>query len=351
MPKNAASDAAWHAATDHMAPGCALQEPNPLRPYVHFARQIDGLPSQHQPEEGHRIPYSFAASSRSQLDYASANEHHSADEDSPLGLSELKAICEKASTTSTREAQTPTNSASEARAWREFCLLTLQWACTNSTVAESEQLTQQPEEMRDSGSPQVPGDVTPDAASLPVFRPPPGLEDGPWPQRQTTQESFLAAEYGFVGIDSGADTSPKHETVDALESGDTTPKHERSTSQKPSADSEMGETLRKHLQELQHEDPHLVIIVRRISKLGFQSPELLRHYFEEYGDISKILVAHSFVKPSNRRVKPRVRPAGLGFVVMSSRADADAVLCLGENQTIAGVPVQVQLYAQPQQAS
>jgi len=183
--------------------------------------------------------------------------------------------------------------------------------------------------------------------SLPVVRPPPGLEDGPWPQHPNTQESFLATEYGFAGTDSRTDK----EAVDAVEKGDARPKHEQASSTKPSADSELGETLRKHLQELQHEDPSVVIIVRKISKLGFESQELLKKYFEEYGDISKILVAHSFVKPSNRRVKPRVRPAGLGFVVMSSRADADAVLCLGENQTIAGVSVQVLPYAQPQQST
>jgi hypothetical protein len=266
-----------------------------------------------------------------------------------MDLSELKAICEKASATSTKNSQSAADSASEAKAWRDFCLLTLQWACTTSKVAENQALP-----MNDCSTSGTQEEHLQGCISLPIFRPPPGLEDlGPGPLPQCTPESFLATENGFARPDSHADSeavdtiyssdaTPKH--VDA----DATPKHNDMLSKKPSVDCEEGETLRDHLQELQDEDPALVIIVRKISKLGFQSPDLLRNYFEEYGEVGKILVAHSFVKPSNRRVKPRVRPAGLGFVVMTSRADADAVLCMGENQTIAGVPVQVLPYAQPE---
>lgn len=302
MQKNTASGATWRTASDNHLQERALREPKLFLPYPHSGGYDDMVPLQHQGKEEYSLPLDFRPPA--------------VEESSAVDLAELKAICEKASGTSIKKVQSPSDSASEARAWRDFCLLTLQWACTTSTPEGPE----------------------------PGFRPPPGLEEfGPCSQLRKMPESLPATEYGFAGTHSNADS----EAVETIQSGNTTPKR----SMKPSPDSELGETLRHHLQELQHEDPNLVIIVRKISKLGFQSPELLRNYFEEYGEISKILVAHSFVKPSNRRVKPRVRPAGLGFVVMTSRADADAVLCMGENQTISGIAVQVLPYAQPEKST
>ncbi|KAF4706262.1 hypothetical protein FOZ62_021481, partial [Perkinsus olseni] len=56
---------------------------------------------------------------------------------------------------------------------------------------------------------------------------------------------------------------------------------------------EGGRTLRTLLQELDKEDESCIFIVRRIHKFGFRSPVFLREYFEDYGEVRKVLVAHS----------------------------------------------------------
>lgn len=100
------------------------------------------------------------------------------------------------------------------------------------------------------------------------------------------------------------------------------------------------ETLRIHLQELEVADPQCVLSVRKINRLGFDSRALLERHFAWYGVPSQILVAHLRVKSSGRR-PARTRPAGLGFVVMATEADAERVLALGEKQLIGDVEILV----------
>mmetsp|Transcript_108857 Transcript_108857/g.209167 ORF Transcript_108857/g.209167 Transcript_108857/m.209167 type:complete len:581 (+) Transcript_108857:99-1841(+) len=98
------------------------------------------------------------------------------------------------------------------------------------------------------------------------------------------------------------------------------------------------ETLRTHLRELQKVEPEKVVLVRKINRLGFESPAALRTHYSKYGKVEKVLVAHSHVKSQNRRFAARLRPSGLGFVVMSKKEEADAILAEGPEQVVAGGP-------------
>merc|ERR1719281_1964562 len=95
-------------------------------------------------------------------------------------------------------------------------------------------------------------------------------------------------------------------------------------------------SLRQDLELLRQRQPERVIIVRRIKKLGFESPQLLDMHFSQYGEVKELLVAHSHIKPSAKRPNGRVRPAALGFVVMADEEGAQNAFKAGEEQMIGG---------------
>lgn len=128
--------------------------------------------------------------------------------------------------------------------------------------------------------------------------------------------------------------------------------HQKSTSppstaavvaKKPEQERGWNGTLRTHLSTLQNEDPMCVLIVRRINRLGFDSDEALKEYFKELGGVRHVLVAHSRVKPNAKRPVARVRPAGIGFVVMGSQEETNEILAMQEH-VIRNVSVQVHRY-------
>jgi hypothetical protein len=104
------------------------------------------------------------------------------------------------------------------------------------------------------------------------------------------------------------------------------------------------ETLRTHLRDLQKVEPERVVLVRKINRLGFQSPAVLESHYSSYGKVERILVAHSHVKSQNRRFAARLRPSGLGFVVMSKKCEVEAILLAGEEQMVAGIMIRVQRF-------
>lgn len=116
-----------------------------------------------------------------------------------------------------------------------------------------------------------------------------------------------------------------------------------SVSKKPEQERGWNGTLRTHLSTLQNEDSMCVLIVRRINRLGFESDEALKEYFTKLGNVRHVLVAHSRVKPSAKRPVARVRPAGIGFVVMETQEETDKVLAQKEH-VIRSVSVQVHRY-------
>jgi len=107
---------------------------------------------------------------------------------------------------------------------------------------------------------------------------------------------------------------------------------------------EQGATLRTHLEALAHEDPNRILIVRRINRLGFDSPTYLEKKFSEFGAVTRVFVAHSRVKRSEKQPVARVRPAGVGFVLMESPEVALAIASSGQQLMINDVEVQVKLY-------
>jgi len=107
---------------------------------------------------------------------------------------------------------------------------------------------------------------------------------------------------------------------------------------------EQGETLRTHLEALAEEDANRILIVRRINRLGFESPQHLQKHFSDFGAVCRVFVAHSRVKPSAKRPVPRVRPAGLGFVLMETAEDALKIANSGPQMMINDVSIEVKLY-------
>lgn len=100
-------------------------------------------------------------------------------------------------------------------------------------------------------------------------------------------------------------------------------------------------SMKKGLESLRDYDADRVLIVRKIKKLGFESPELLRKYFSQFGGVKDVHVANSMMKPSAKRPTGRLRPAALGFVVMASADAAQAALAHGSSHTVCSVQIEV----------
>lgn len=89
------------------------------------------------------------------------------------------------------------------------------------------------------------------------------------------------------------------------------------------------DTLRTSLRDLAQLDSNRVVLVRRINRLGLDSPAALQDYFAKYGTIDRLLVSHSRSKSTSGTT--RVRPATVGFLVMSNADDAQAILAQPEH--------------------
>jgi len=115
----------------------------------------------------------------------------------------------------------------------------------------------------------------------------------------------------------------------------------------PSSARDQKLTLGVHLTHLQGEDPKCVFIARRITGLGFQSQDLLASHFSQFGKVTKVLVAHSKVKPFRRPgVKSRTRPGSLGFIVMEDAEAVEKILSAASQQTVAGCQISVEPFEQ-----
>lgn len=104
-----------------------------------------------------------------------------------------------------------------------------------------------------------------------------------------------------------------------------------------------------HLRELQHEDQGCVFVVRGITKLGFNSQAILTTHFARYGEVVRVLVTHSKVKPYRSgpaRTTARVRPGSLGFVLMDNPTSVATILEQGTHQTVGGHAIRVERFQQ-----
>jgi len=103
------------------------------------------------------------------------------------------------------------------------------------------------------------------------------------------------------------------------------------------------QTLSTSLQLLSAENPDCLFIVRRISKLGFKATRTLKRHFSTYGQVVRVLVAHSTVR-HNGQSHQRQRPSSLGFVQMGTPEAVKNILAAGFEQDIEGASIHVQKF-------
>lgn len=104
-------------------------------------------------------------------------------------------------------------------------------------------------------------------------------------------------------------------------------------------------SLSSSLQVLAREDPDCLFIVRRINKLGFKACRQLKQHFSAYGQVVRVLVAHSTVRHyGDPQCQTRRRPSSLGFVHMATAAAVRLVLALGEDQEVNSAVIRVQRF-------
>lgn len=92
--------------------------------------------------------------------------------------------------------------------------------------------------------------------------------------------------------------------------------------------------LAKHLQSLDEHDPGRVIIVRKISRLGFGSHDILREFFEHFGPVDEVLLVNHADKTDEANHHRRVRPSGMGYILMRKAEDVEAVFACGEEMMV-----------------
>ncbi|CAK0834654.1 unnamed protein product [Prorocentrum cordatum] len=92
-----------------------------------------------------------------------------------------------------------------------------------------------------------------------------------------------------------------------------------------------------HMRSLQGEDPQRMLVARRCHTLGFDSAEILTSHFSQFGRVSKVLVAHSKVRPRRDCVhSARTRPGSIAFVLMADAAAIEGIWQSGGVQMVAG---------------
>jgi len=99
--------------------------------------------------------------------------------------------------------------------------------------------------------------------------------------------------------------------------------------------SQNSNTMRQNLKELENIDHGRIVLVRKINRLGLQSPDILKAHYAQYGKVESVLTPHSHVKLRSG-VGWRLRPTCLGFVVMSEVSEVEKILADGSEQQIRG---------------
>jgi len=95
-----------------------------------------------------------------------------------------------------------------------------------------------------------------------------------------------------------------------------------------------GGTLKTFLNDLALVEDERVLCLRKINHLGLDSATLLETHFSKFGKVARIMVQHS-------KEKGRVRPATLGFAVMSNAEEAKAAFDQGKTHIVAGMEIAV----------
>lgn len=93
-----------------------------------------------------------------------------------------------------------------------------------------------------------------------------------------------------------------------------------------------GESLRTNLRDLAKLDSGLVLMVRKINRLGFDSAAAIEAHFSKFGKIERVMVSHTRDKQTSGNT--RLRPATVGFLVFNKAEDVKAVLAQGAEHVI-----------------
>jgi len=102
--------------------------------------------------------------------------------------------------------------------------------------------------------------------------------------------------------------------------------------------------LATHLNQLEHEDPSKVVIVRKINRLGFESSNILKEHYASIGAVSKVLLSNQHERQSGLPFQVRLRPSGIAFLVFETVEGAARALAQGATQTVAGVEIFVRAF-------
>lgn len=171
-----------------------------------------------------------------------------------------------------------------------------------------------------------PGLVCANALSAGHMPPPPGTffhNQGCWmPVAAASEHS--ACPYTRFGAKQRGSTKAKRK--DAL----------KDNAQSQSTNDDPKETLRTNLRDLSFVDSARVIMVRKINRLGLESPRLLESYFSKFGTVERCMISHSRAKSIFGHGTARVRPAGLGFLVMASATEVESIMAAGREHEIEG---------------
>jgi len=97
------------------------------------------------------------------------------------------------------------------------------------------------------------------------------------------------------------------------------------------------ESLATILRDLAQLDSARVVMVRKINRLGLESAAALESYFSRFGTLERVMVSHSRSKSTFGQT--RLRPATLGFLLMSSADEVQAILAAGGEHMINDIPV------------
>lgn len=106
--------------------------------------------------------------------------------------------------------------------------------------------------------------------------------------------------------------------------------------------------LGKILNELEDEDPNCIVFARKIQRLGFDSDEILRKHYEQYGEVRKVLLsnAHEYSQCAENSAAAgvRMRPSGLALILMADPKAAADIFAAGSFQRVQNVDVQVRRF-------
>jgi hypothetical protein len=100
-------------------------------------------------------------------------------------------------------------------------------------------------------------------------------------------------------------------------------------------------SFKEIIQQLKHEDPGCILVVRGIQKLGFESGEKLVKFFGTDGALREVLISHKHVKAKGSM---RMRPASTGFIIMRHEQSVDQFLASGDELSILGACVKIQKF-------